>query len=54
MVLPLFAMWESLQSLLGCAPFDFVYGHRPRGLLDLVKERWEEGLNRGFRSLEYM
>lgn len=37
----LFVAQEAPQSLLGCAPFDLMYGYLSRGLLDLVKEGWE-------------
>ncbi|XP_078232523.1 cytohesin-interacting protein isoform X1 [Pogona vitticeps] len=44
LVAPLmFAIREVPQSSTGFSPFELMYGWNPRGILDLVKERWEEG-----------
>ena len=44
LVAPLmFAIREVPQSSTGFSPFELMYGWHPRGILDLVKERWEEG-----------
>lgn len=38
----LFAVREVPQSSTGFSPFDLLYSHKPRGLLDIAKETWEE------------
>ena len=38
----LFAVREVPQSSTGFSPFDLLYSHKPRGLLDIAKENWEE------------
>ena len=38
----LFAVREVPQSSTGFSPFDLLYSHKPRGLLDIPKETWEE------------
>ncbi|KAL2076471.1 hypothetical protein ACEWY4_027935 [Coilia grayii] len=38
----MFAVREVPQSSTGFFPFDLLYSHRPRGLLDIAKEEWEE------------
>lgn len=37
----LFAVREVPQSSTGFSPFDLLYSHKPRGLLDIAKETWE-------------
>nr|XP_061838109.1 protein NYNRIN-like [Nerophis lumbriciformis] len=37
----LFAIREVLQASTGFSPFELVYGRRPRGVLDIAKETWE-------------
>lgn len=38
----LFAVREVPQSSTGFPRFDLLYSHKPRGLLDIAKEAWEE------------
>ena len=38
----MFAVREVPQSSTGFSPFDLLYSHKPRGLLDIAKETWEE------------
>ncbi|XP_075949073.1 uncharacterized protein LOC142951429 [Anarhichas minor] len=38
----LFAVREVPQASTGFSPFDLLYSHKPRGLLDIAKETWEE------------
>ena len=44
LVAPLmFAVREVPQASTGFMPFEMMYGWNPRGILDLVKEKWESG-----------
>uniref|UniRef100_A0A8C5PR58 Gypsy retrotransposon integrase-like protein 1 n=1 Tax=Leptobrachium leishanense TaxID=445787 RepID=A0A8C5PR58_9ANUR len=38
----LFAVREIPQSSTGFSPFELLYGRHPRGILDVLKETWEE------------
>lgn len=38
----MFAVREVPQASMGCIPFELVYGHNPRGLLNMVCEGWQD------------
>ena len=39
----LFAVREVPQASTEFSPFELLFGRKPRGVLDLIKENWEEG-----------
>ena len=39
----LFAVQEVPQASTKFSPFELLFGRKPRGILDLVKENWEMG-----------
>ena len=44
LVAPLmFVVREVPQASTGFTPFEMIYGWNPRGILDLVREKWENG-----------
>ncbi len=50
----LFAVWEVPQASTGFSHFELLFGRRPCGVLDLVKESWEEGLSPGRNEVQYV
>uniref|UniRef100_A0A8C4X6A1 Gypsy retrotransposon integrase-like protein 1 n=1 Tax=Erpetoichthys calabaricus TaxID=27687 RepID=A0A8C4X6A1_ERPCA len=52
--LVLFAYWEVPQASTGFSPFELLYGHQPRGLLDMLKEGWEAEPLPSNNVLEYI
>lgn len=38
----MFAISEVPQASTGFSPFELLFSHRPRGLLDVMKENWEQ------------
>lgn len=50
----LFAIREVPQASTGFSPFELLYGRRPRGLLDLAKEAWEEQPTRHTTIVEHV
>lgn len=41
----MFAVREVPQASMGYSPFELLYGYHPRGILDVVREEWEEEAN---------
>ncbi len=39
----LFAVREVPKASTGFSPFELLYGRQPRGVLDVLRETWEEG-----------
>ena len=50
----LFAVREIPQSSTGFSPFELLYGRHPRGILDILKETWEEQGVTGTNVLQYV
>uniref|UniRef100_K7EYA7 Gypsy retrotransposon integrase-like protein 1 n=1 Tax=Pelodiscus sinensis TaxID=13735 RepID=K7EYA7_PELSI len=50
----LFAVREVPQASSGYSPFELLYGRQPRGILDLVKENWEEQESRARGTVHYV
>lgn len=38
----LFALWDASQESTQFSPFQLVYGHNPRGLMQVLWEEWEK------------
>uniref|UniRef100_A0AAQ4PUN6 ribonuclease H n=1 Tax=Gasterosteus aculeatus aculeatus TaxID=481459 RepID=A0AAQ4PUN6_GASAC len=45
---------EVPQASTGFSPFELLFGRRPRGVLDLLKEHWEEGPSPGKNEIQYV
>lgn len=50
----LFAMREVPQASPGFSPFELLYGRQPRGILDVLKETWEEGPSESRNKIHYV
>ncbi|XP_061764252.1 uncharacterized protein K02A2.6-like [Nerophis ophidion] len=50
----LFAVREVPQAFTGFSPFELLFGRKPRGVLDLVKESWEEGPSPSKNEIQYV
>ncbi len=50
----LFAVWEVPQASTGFSPFKLLYGRQPRGVLDVIKESWEEGPSNSGNEIQYV
>ncbi|KAK5854605.1 hypothetical protein PBY51_004785 [Eleginops maclovinus] len=50
----LFAVREVPQSSTGFSPFELLFGRKPRGVLDLFKENWEEGPSTSKNEIQYV
>ena len=50
----LFAVREVPQASTGFSPFELLYGRQPRGVLDVLRETWEEGPSQGKNEIQYV
>nr|XP_040058772.1 uncharacterized protein LOC120834693 isoform X2 [Gasterosteus aculeatus aculeatus] len=50
----LFSIREVPQASTGFSPFELLYGRRPRGMLDLAKEAWEQQPSAHRSAIEYV
>nr|XP_024655059.1 uncharacterized protein LOC112430808 [Maylandia zebra] len=50
----LFAVREVPQASTGFSPFELLFGRRPRGVLDLIKESWEDGPSPAKNEIQYV
>ncbi len=50
----LFAVREVPQASTGFSPFKLLYGRQPRGVLDVIKESWEEGPSNSRNEIQYV
>ncbi|XP_031732011.1 uncharacterized protein LOC116399190 [Anarrhichthys ocellatus] len=42
------------QASTGFSPFELLFGRKPRGVLELIKENWEEGPSAGKSEIQYV
>ncbi len=50
----LFAVREVPQASTGFSSFELLYGRQPRGVLDVIKESWEEGPSNSRSEIQYV
>ena len=50
----LFAVREVPQASTGFSSFELLFGQKPRGVLDLIKEHWEEGPSPSKSEIQYV
>ncbi len=50
----LFSVREVPQASTGFSPFELLYGRQPRGVLDVIKESWEEGPSNSRSEIQYV
>ncbi|KAI5617023.1 hypothetical protein C0J50_23276 [Silurus asotus] len=50
----LFAVREVPQASTGFSPFKLLYGRKPRGVLDVLRENWEEGPSNAKNEIQYV
>uniref|UniRef100_A0A9J7ZU93 Gypsy retrotransposon integrase-like protein 1 n=1 Tax=Cyprinus carpio carpio TaxID=630221 RepID=A0A9J7ZU93_CYPCA len=50
----LFAVREVPQASTGFSPFELLYGRQPRGVLDVLKETWEDGRSDSKNEIQYV
>ncbi|CAM4612755.1 unnamed protein product [Leuciscus chuanchicus] len=50
----LFAVREVPQASTGFSPFELLYGRQPRGVLDVLRETWEDGPSNSKNEIQYV
>uniref|UniRef100_A0A8C1RIN6 Gypsy retrotransposon integrase-like protein 1 n=1 Tax=Cyprinus carpio TaxID=7962 RepID=A0A8C1RIN6_CYPCA len=50
----LFAVREVPQASTGFSPFELLYGRQPSGVLDVLKETWEDGRSDSKNEIQYV
>ncbi|XP_057214591.1 uncharacterized protein LOC130569165 [Triplophysa rosa] len=50
----LFAVREVPQASTGFSPFELLYGRQPRGVLDVLREVWEDGPSASKNQIQYV
>ncbi|XP_048039104.1 uncharacterized protein LOC125263947 [Megalobrama amblycephala] len=50
----LFAVREVPQASTGFSPFELLFGHQPRGVLDVLRETWEDGPSQAKNEIQYV
>ncbi|XP_057183752.1 uncharacterized protein LOC130550329 [Triplophysa rosa] len=50
----LFAVREVPQASTGFSPFELLYGRQPRGVLDVLKETWEDGPSTSKNEIQFV
>ena len=50
----LFAVREVPQASTGFSPFELLFGRKPQGILDLLRENWEEGPSPSKNEIQYI
>uniref|UniRef100_A0A8C1ZTE6 Gypsy retrotransposon integrase-like protein 1 n=1 Tax=Cyprinus carpio TaxID=7962 RepID=A0A8C1ZTE6_CYPCA len=50
----LFAVRDVPQASTGFSPFELLYGRQPRGVLDVLKETWEDGRSDSKNEIQYV
>ncbi len=50
----LFAVREVPQASTGFSPFELLYGRQPRGVLDVLRETWEEGPSKSKNEIQHV
>ncbi len=50
----LFAVREVPQTSTGFSPFELLYGRQPRGVLDVLRETWEEGPSESKNEIQHV
>ncbi len=50
----LFAVQEVPQASTGFSPFELLYGRQPRGVLDVLRETWEEGPSESKNEIQHV
>ncbi len=50
----MFSIREVPQASTGFSPFELLYGRRPRGVFDVLREAWEEGPTNAKNEIQYV